>query len=151
MKQLSRGLAILVSLIAIYARANSQTNYIDALVERINARNDDHLWLNGVNPEIKLSSNATPQEVVDDALTKYYFGNSKVKSYRILESRKVKLWDLTDCSAALIDSDLGMKILLFGYGGVGVHWWIRRFDVPERATPSVRPCPTNLAPIKIVK
>jgi hypothetical protein len=58
------------------------------------------------------------------------FDQSHIKTYRIIEIRKVKIRGSLpdDYSAALIDSDLGKKIVLFQYQGPDVGWWTRVYD-----------------------
>ena len=126
MIQLNRVLTIVFLVAAGHVRANSQTNSIDALVEKLNS---SPLWINSYTTIIELPSNATPQEVVASAVG---------DTFRILETRKVRLNDMPDCSAALIETDLGMKILLFKFEGTRNirfkdMWWTRLFDAPETA------------------
>ena len=35
------------------------------------------------------------------------------------------------CSAALVESDMGTKVLLFVYQGPKVGWWTRFYDVKD--------------------
>ncbi|MEI8314400.1 MAG: hypothetical protein WCG79_03010 [Verrucomicrobiota bacterium] len=158
MRQQSIVIVFLLSLIAVYASAGSPTNAIDTLVKELNLSHG--LWMNGTSPIIVLASNASPQEVVSNAATMGDGG--KMKIYRILECRKVhlqgmptqvehmdmpgKLWDVADYFAALIDSNLGMKILLFTYNGVGHekgNWWTRFYDVQTPSEPTALPSPSR--------
>lgn len=141
MFRLNRVLAIVFLIAAGQVGANSQTNAIDALVEKLNS---SPLWTNGDFPIIELSSNATPQEVVESAVSKWSLEGGMISTFRILETRKVQLHGMPDCSAALIESDSGMKILLFRYSrGVGLKndWWTRFFDAPEAAGLSAHKLP----------
>ena len=134
-------IVILLSLIAVYASAGSQTNAIDTLVKELNSAHYD--WMDGKHPVIRLSSNATPEEVISNAVVAATF----VKDYRILECRRVHFRDnMLDCFAALIDSDLGKKILLFQYEACenGKGFWLSHFyDVPKPAKPTTSPSPAR--------
>ena len=130
---MKRVLVFVALLIGGYVRANSPTNSIDVLVQELNSSNG--LWRNGGYPIIALSSNATLQEVVSAAVTKWSLDGGQIKTFRILEARKIELKHLPDCSAALIDSNLGKKVLLFRYERPG-SWWTRFVDVTEKAEPS---------------
>jgi len=136
---MNRVLIFVALFVAGYARADSSTNSIDALAERLNSSNG--LWLNGGAPIIEISSNATPKEVVSAAVAMWSLERGQIKTFRIVEARKIALRELPDCYAALLETDQGMKILLFRYehGKRGL-WWTRFFDATQDTEPRV---PTN--------
>ena len=133
-------LIVVALLLAGYARADTTTISIDALVERLNASNG--LWVNGTYPILPLSSNATPQEVVSTAAKMWSVEGGKIKTFRIVEVRKIDLRHVPDCFAALLESDLGSYILLFSYEkdnvAKGGSWWTRFVAVTGKAEPSGR-------------
>ena len=104
---------MVVLLIVGCATAAAQSDPIDTLTQRLNS---DPLWPNGEAPIISLSSNATPKEVVASAVKMWGVDSGGIKTYQIREVRKVELNAMTNSSAALLESDLGKKILLFKYG-----------------------------------
>jgi hypothetical protein len=109
--------------------SSAATNLIDIVIKRLNSSNG--LWMNGGCPILDLSSNATPQEVVSQAVGKWSLNDGKINNYRIVEARKIDLRYRAGCYAALIDSNLGKKILLFEYiGGARGNWWTRFIDAP---------------------
>jgi len=133
-------IVILLSLVAVYTSAGATTNAIDTLVKELNSAHYD--WMGGKHPIIRLSSNATPEEVISNVVT----AGTVIKSYQILECRKVRLHaNMLDCFAAQVDSDIGKKILLFQYeaseNGKG-FWWSHFYDVPKPAVkPTALPSP----------
>ena len=105
---------------------------IDVLTTKLNS---DPMWPNGEAPRISLPSNAAPKEVVASAAKMWGFDSGHIKTYQVLGVRKMRLDGMPDCSAALIESDLGRKILLFRYEQHGKRsfWWTRFFAVPLEA------------------
>jgi len=112
------------------AHAGLSTNAIDGLAERLNASNG--LWMNGLSPVIAVSSNGLPAEVVASAVKMIGFAGGRIREYEILEVRKIPLKHQPECFAALIDSDLGRKILLFKFvRGGGGSWWTKFIDLTD--------------------
>jgi hypothetical protein len=110
--------------------ASPGTDPIEALARRLNS---DPLWPNGEAPTISLLSNAAPKEVVASAVKMWGFDRGHIKTYQILEVRNIQLAAMPGCSAALVRSDLGTKILLFRYERHDKmsFWWARFYDAPE--------------------
>jgi hypothetical protein len=107
-------------------RAGSSADSIDALVERLNG---DTAAGRGISPIIDLASNAVPQEIVGRAAKHWVVDGGQIKTFKILEVRNVSVKTLSEsnCSAALIDSNLGKKILLFSYRGER-GWWTHFYN-----------------------
>ncbi len=104
---------------------------IDMLVQKLNV--DTHgLWVNGLYPDIELPEDAKPEEVIAQAFKMIGFDKGHIKTYQVSKIRRVNLnahgWE--KCSAAIIESDLGKKILLFKYEEK-LRWWTRFYDVPD--------------------
>jgi hypothetical protein len=135
---MKRLLVFAALLVVGYATADTTTNSIDTLVQKLNASNG--LWLNGGYPILPVSSNATPQEVVSAAVKMWSVEGGRIKTFRIVEARKIELRHLPGCSAALLESNLGSYILLFRYEKYNVaeggNWWTRFVAVTEKAEPS---------------
>jgi len=127
-------LTLLFLLGAAYANANAATNSIDALVQRLNSM--EYSWVDSMGPYIGLSSNASPQQIVGVA-AKEWSWLTKVKRFKIVEVRQVKVTYLQECSAALIETNVGRKICLFRYlqDEKEGSWWTRFFDVAEKVEP----------------
>ncbi len=103
---------------------------IDALAKQLNS---DPMWPNGEAPDISLSSNAAPNEVVAAAVKHWGFDRGSIQTFEIVEIRKIGLHAKPGCSASLMRSDLGWKILLFRdepHYKTG-FWWTRFYDAPE--------------------
>ena len=120
------------------ALAGPALDPIDALARKLNS---DRMWPNGEVPIISLSSNAAPKEVVGRAVKMWGFDRGHIKTFEIVEIRKIRLDAKPDCSAAVIRSDLGRKILLFRYESHQKmnFGWTRFYDVPKEAEPCDRP------------
>jgi hypothetical protein len=112
------------------APASGSPDPINSLVTRLNA---DPLWCNGIFPTITLPADAQPEAVLAEAAKRVGFDHGYMKTFHILQVRSVELTASGEgkMKAALIDSDLGTKILLFGHGGEAAGWWTRFYDVPD--------------------
>jgi len=130
---------LLIGLMFTIFAENSSIQYvsdpIDKIVQNLNSDKND-MWLNGIYPIIELSAEAKPKEIIAEAIKICRFDKGHIKNYKIIEIRKVKLnaHGMEDCSAALIESDLGVSVLLFQYVGNSVSstWWTRWFDTEEK-------------------
>jgi hypothetical protein len=58
------------------------------------------------------------------------FDEGHVKRYKILEIKKVTIDGPLpdDYIAALVETDLGEKIVLFQYSNASIGWWTRVYD-----------------------
>ena len=114
---------------------------IDALVEELNASHG--LWINGLYPIIELPPDAAPEEVLAQAIKLVGFSQGHIQSYQVQEIRQVQITTgLTETfSAALLQTDLGTKILIFKPEGDD-RWWTRFYDVP-REQPKQEPKATR--------
>ena len=103
---------------------------IEQLAARLNASNG--LWINGRYPIIELPPDAKPGEVLAQAVKMIGFDRGHIKTYAIQEVRSVQLntGRMETYSVALIQSDLGTKILIFK-PEKNNHWWTRFYDVPN--------------------
>jgi len=101
---------------------------IDTLVQRLNATGG--MWSNGEYPDISLPSDVKPDAVLAQAVKVTGFDRGHIKTYQIQEIRQVPL-DTETYSAALVQSDLGMKIFLFKPERNN-RWWTRFYDVPKK-------------------
>ena len=140
------------------ARLTLAADAIDVLVKKLDS---DMGWRRGTGPTIQLASNATPSEVIASAVKFSTFGKvetnhyiraaqmsvSQIRSYKTSGIREVHLKGMPNCSAALIDSDLGKKILLFRYEeNQKMSYWLTRFyDAPQEAESSL---PANGVPLR---
>jgi len=109
---------------------------IDALAQRLNASGMG-MWSNGEYPDINLSSDAKPNEVLDQAIKMFGFDQGHIKTYQIQKIRQVQL-DTETYSAALIQSDFGKKIFLFKPERNN-RWWTRFYDVEEEKPNGIGP------------
>ncbi len=100
---------------------------IDTLVAKLNTTYG--MWINGEYPPIELPSDATVEAVLAQAVNLWGFDQGHINTYRIQKVRQVLL-DTETYSAALVESDLGKKILLFKHERDN-HWWTRFYDVEQ--------------------
>lgn len=120
------------------AASASQTNApppfsgdpIAALVRQLNATHG--LWINGPSPIIRLPADAKPDAVLAQAVKMIGFDQGHIKTFTIQEIRQVQLntGNTETYSAALLQTDLGPKILLFKPENNN-NWWTRFYDVPK--------------------
>jgi len=126
-------LTFIISLPYFLSGGNAEgTDPIDQIANKLNS--DIHgLWVNGGYPTIKLPADEKPENVIEQAIKTVGFDKGHIKTYKIIEVRKIKLnaSGMENCSAALIESDLGKKVLLFKYKESSSQWWTRFFEIPE--------------------
>lgn len=126
---------IILPLIAYAENITAQSN-VDPINKIVQELNSDKfgMWVNGIYPIINLPANAKPEEVIAQAIKMTGFDKGHIKTYKIVEIRKVKLNapSMENCSAALIESDLDVKVLLFKYeeNSSSSTWWTRFYDIP---------------------
>ena len=105
--------------------APTESDAIDNLVHKLNS-DTSGLWVNGGYPNLELPEDAQPDQVVARAIQLTGFDEGPISRYDILEVRSVTLnTGMGNYSAALIDSNLGPKIILFRYEGKAIGWWTR--------------------------
>jgi hypothetical protein len=85
------------------------------------------LWQNGAFPVIDLPETAPNADIIEQCLKMTGFDQGHIKTYKIIEIKKVNIRGSlpNDYFAAIIDSDLGEKIVLFQYRS---GWWTRVYD-----------------------
>ena len=100
---------------------------IDALVTRLSS---NPMWINGISPVISLPNTAESSAVIAECFKMTGFDEGHIKNYKILEIKKVKIRGPLpdDYYAALVDTDLGEKIVLFQYSNPSTGWWTRVYD-----------------------
>lgn len=111
---------------------------IDRLSARLN-RDPGGLWINGVYPNLGLPANATPTQVISKAFELSGFEQGYVRSWKLVTLRRVRLTAIaaTPTSAALLDTHLGSKILLFRYQGPSAGWWSRFYPGDGSDSPAL--------------
>lgn len=130
---MKQALVIMVALLLFgtgqYVLAGITNSPIEVLATRLA---DDHFWRNGTFPAIDLPKTATPDEVLAQLFKMTTFGESRITSFKILETKEVTIrGPLPDTyTAVLIDSDLGQKIVLFQH--IKPHrWWTKVYDADK--------------------
>jgi hypothetical protein len=88
------------------------------------------LWENGIFPILGLPETASSEQVIKKTFEMTGFDKGHLTSYKIVEIRQVHIrGSLPDLyTAALVQTDLGEKIVLFKYDGPKVGWWSRVYD-----------------------
>ena len=94
---------------------------IDQLVTRLSS---DPMWQNGASAILDLRETASPEQIVKRVIEMTGFDRGHIKSYTILKIREVQIHG-GSFSAALVQSDMGEKIVLFTKGG----GWSRVYDI----------------------
>lgn len=83
------------------------------------------LWMNGRSPAIRLPETASTGQVLEQVFRMTGFDQGHVTSFKILTTRQIRL-DGGSYTAALVQTNLGEKVVLFTAGG----GWSRVFDSP---------------------
>jgi len=126
-------LITLALLITDVARAEDP---ISNLVLRLNSEFGG-LWINGTQPSYNIESNDAPREIVVKVAKAWRICEITNSTSQITEIRDVQIaGPIGEWKAALIDCDVGLKVLLFSRLEGG-RWWTRFYDEKElRAEPS---------------
>ena len=129
-----KALSIIAVLIILAGCAGSNApahDPIDELVQRLDSQGK-RFWANKAYPVIEFPPDAAPKDVLAKAVTMWGFDKGQIKEYRILEVREVQFSRVTEDPyfAGLIDSDLGMKILLFKPKEDN-RWWTMVYDIED--------------------
>lgn len=103
----------------------------DPIAELAKRLSQDLLWHNGLFPELKLPANASAEEVVEQVFRMTGFAKGRVSTYKLIEVRKVAISG-EEFSAALAETDIGEKIVLFRYSPDGRIWWSRVYDAGKK-------------------
>lgn len=113
---------------ALLAGCAKTPDPIDRLVADCSTSHGE--WENGEYPTLNLPETASPEEVIKTIFEKIGFDKGHVTSHKILRIRHVRIrGSLPDSyTAALVQTDLGEKIVLFKYGSSRTGWWSRVFD-----------------------
>lgn len=113
--------------------ASSAVGSRDAIDELADELSGNPLWMNGIYPSIKLSEKAGHEKVISECFKMTGFEKGHVKDYKIIAIKKVKIRGPLpdDYFAALTDTDLGKKIVLFRYENPDTGWWARVYDLPR--------------------
>ena len=94
------------------------------------------LWQNGISPIIALPQTASTEQVVSKVFETISFDQGKVTQHRVLEVRQVRIkGSLPDqYTAALVETNLGEKIVLLRHEGGPMGWWSRVYHSDPPAT-----------------
>jgi hypothetical protein len=98
---------------------------IEQLVARLSATHG--LWINGAFPIIKLPAEAAVEQVISNVFEMTGFDKGHVTEHSLVTVRPVKIGaTFSDTyTAALVETDLGPKIILLKYQGSTLGWWSR--------------------------
>jgi hypothetical protein len=120
------GCALLSGQGAVAQQAIAKVDPITRLVERLAA---SHLWRNGMYPDLGLPATATTDQVIARLFEMTSFEKGEVKQYRILETRQVQIGSRPGMyTAAIVQTDLGSKVVLLKYESAVTRWWSRVYD-----------------------
>lgn len=88
-------------------------------------------WMNGGAPVLDSPKDAPVEEVVKEVLDKTSFAAGKVKEFKILQQRQVRLeGPHSDIYTAVrVQTDMGEKIVVLQEKGQGIGWWSRVYAV----------------------
>jgi len=103
---------------------------IDNLVNNLNSWNRIEAWNSGSSAILGLPYDAATNAVIDKAVQMTGFDEGQIKSYQVIEVRQVEIKH-EKYFAALLNSDLGQKVLLFRYEYE--HWWHRFYNIPNKS------------------
>lgn len=110
---------------------------IDHLVAELSREPE---WRNGLFRTIQRPATATAEELVADVLAYSSFQAGKVKKYAVLGSKVVRIGtEGVDYVAAVVDTDLGRKVILLQYEKGLSGWWSRVFDASAAPAPVLSP------------
>ena len=116
---------------AVPAAPQTAPDSIAALVARLSAT--EGMWINGLYPIIDVSSTASTQQVLEQVFKKTGFDTGNVRTFQIIETREVQIPAAGFSgafTAALVETNLGRKIVLLGRTSPSGNWskWSRVYD-----------------------
>ena len=112
---------LLLTLLVYGLTASAATDPIDRLVSSLPSNG---LWINGLFPKITLPDTANPSQVVAACMV-----NAHIERYSILAVRNVTIAGVSErYVAALVDSNVGQKVVLLRYSSPDIGWWTRVYD-----------------------
>jgi len=103
---------------ALLVGVSTTTDPIDKVVADLSA---NPVWGNGPSPIIDLPKNASTDEIVAKTLEVRGY-SKKVKGYKIIEVKQVRINEPAPYIAVLIKSDDGENVVLLRYDGSTVGW-----------------------------
>lgn len=108
------------------------TDPIGALVEKLSADRDGN-WQSAPHPRLDIPGITTVEDMLNRLFQQTTFDDGPVTQYSILELRGVVVAGHKPESyrAALVDTNLGRKVVLFRLEGQ--DWWTRIFDAEPAA------------------
>jgi hypothetical protein len=118
---------------------------VDRLVDKLNASHGG--WGNGRRDSVQLPEDATANEVIGASLQIADPPFSEVKTHRVLSVcniEKLVAPGRGPWSAALLETNLGPKILIWGFQGDKSGWWVRLHDAETTAPTSPASAPTRV-------
>ncbi|MDF7809676.1 hypothetical protein P4E94_19715 [Pontiellaceae bacterium B12219] len=141
----------IISLIAVILTLSASVFAGDPIDDLVTKLNSDKfgLWVNGISPILDLPQTAPTNSIIKKATQMVGFDKGRIESYKVIEIRKVELKAKPKCSAVLIQTNLGEKILLFNFEGN--DWWTRFYDTPQKAKPNQRVDLTVKTPVELGK
>ncbi len=101
---------------------------IDALVAQLSKAGG--IWVNGITPVLDFPETTPTAEIVAAYFQKVSFSEGEITSQTLQEVRQVRIADSLpneQYTAALVETNLGRKILLMQYSQHS-GWWCRVFD-----------------------
>ena len=117
--------AFFTILTALFVGCATSPGPVDQLVADLSSSHGH--WENGTYPVLGLPGTASPEQVVKGVFDMTSFDAGHIASYRIIEIRPVYIQGSVPAAytAALVQTDLGEKIVLFDYVGPKVGWLSR--------------------------
>lgn len=80
-------------------------------------------------PNLELPATATTDQVIARVFDMTGFEEGHVTRYRVLETRQVQIGSRPDMyTAAVVQTDLGNKVVLLKYESAATRWWSRVYD-----------------------
>ena len=113
--------SLLLAVLLLFSAECRASDPIDNLLKTLDPYG---LWTNGAFQPIVLPVSASPRQVVAEYLSRDHF-----EPYSVVEIREINVSSYK-YFAALINSNMGRKIILFKYLGssTGTGWWARMYD-----------------------
>jgi hypothetical protein len=109
---------------------------ISRLVDRLSRSNG--LWINGASPVLDLPDAASTEQLLQRVFERTGFDAGRVTAHTLLTVRDVRIpvGSVSETyTAALVDTNLGRKIVLLQHATPTGGWWSRAYDADPKPAP----------------
>ena len=121
-------IAVFSLIVLFFGGCGSKIDPMDRVLTEFSSLHET--WATGPFPHLHLPANATTDQVVSSVFQSTPLDRGPVTEHRILEVRHLVIpGDRSGVyTAAFVDTEFGVKIVLMKYAGPTIGWWSHVYD-----------------------